>query len=259
VIDASPVEALTLADRSTAKAQSAQVETIVLIGPIGKQSSISSSGAISWSHGITGTLSTTFGGDAAPPMTQAGLSTIDVRYLSDGFYMDMGDKLAQETGGKHWIRYGYDDMEKLAGASGGYLKDQMQNATPSQGVQPLLASGDVHKVGPEKVRDVQTVHYSGTIRPADFVGKNTHLTASELAAFRQQLQQSGITTETIDLWLDADGLPAKVTEKAHTSAGEMSTSVYYSGYGTKVSVSKPPADETLDIADASEEEQQQAA
>lgn len=98
-------------------------------------------------------------------MKQAGGSgTMEARYFKDGYAADMGEAMAQQTGGKRWISYSYDDLEKMAGASGAALKDQMQNSTPpEQGVKSLLASGDVKKVGKEDVRGVSTTHYAGTV------------------------------------------------------------------------------------------------
>ncbi len=125
----------------------------------------------------------------------------------------MGDAFAEQAGGKHWIKYAYDDLESLGGGSGAYLKDQMQNTTPNQSVKLLLASGDVRKVGEEKVRGQETTHYSGTVDVADLASQNSNLDRSQLDDLKKQLEQAGVSTETVDIWVDDQDLLVKKVEK----------------------------------------------
>ena len=75
----------------------------------------------------------------------------------------MGDTFAAKIGGKHWIRYAYDDLADLAGGSGADLADQMRNTTPNQSVRLLLASGDVRRSARRRCDGEATTHYSGTV------------------------------------------------------------------------------------------------
>lgn len=215
---------------------------------MGSLMAIKADGALGWSDGLTGNLTITYtGGTMADTMRQLGTTSMQARYLPDAYYAKMGEKFAQQAGGKHWIRYGYDDLADLGGGSGAYLKDQMQNTTPNQSVKLLLASGDVKKVGTEKVRGVNTTHYAGTVDVADLAGKNSNLTASQLAGLKKQLTQAGVTTESVDIWVDDQDLLVKKTEKGQMSAGEYSQTAYYSDYGVKVSAQEPPAADTEDF------------
>jgi len=185
----------------------------------------------------------------AETMRQTGSTSMEARYLPDAYYAKMGEKFAQQAGGKHWIRYGYDDLAKLGGGSGAYLKDQMQNTTPNQSVKLLLASGDVKKVGDEQVRGESTTHYSGTVNVADLATKNSNLTESQIAGLKKQLTQAGVTTETVDIWVNGDDLLVKKVEKGELKTGTMSSTAYYSDYGVKVSAEEPPAGDTADFKD----------
>ncbi len=158
----------------------------------------------------------------AGQMRQMGATTMEARYLPDAYYAQMGDKFADQTGGKHWIKYDYDDLADTAGGSGAYMKDQMQNTTPTQSVKLLLASGDVRKVGEETVRGEKATHYSGVVKVADLAERHSDLTDSQLADLKKQLEQAGITTETIDIWVDDEDLLVKKVEKGETDAGTMS-------------------------------------
>lgn len=241
----SPIAALRTAEKSTDGADSAKVESTTTMGSL---MAMKADGALGWSDGLTGNLTITYtGGTMADTMRQLGTTSMQARYLPDAYYAKMGEKFAQQAGGKHWIRYGYDDLADLGGGSGAYLKDQMQNTTPNQSVKLLLASGDVKKVGTEKVRGVNTTHYAGTVDVADLAGKNSNLTASQLAGLKKQLTQAGVTTESVDIWVDDQDLLVKKTEKGQMSAGEYSQTAYYSDYGVKVSADEPPAGDTEDF------------
>ncbi|MFI9826888.1 hypothetical protein ACIHIX_04295 [Streptomyces sp. NPDC051913] len=241
----SPMAALRSAEKSTDAADSARVESTTVMGSM---MSMTADGALGWADGITGTVTIEYtGGTLADSMRQLGTTSMEARYLPDAYYAKMGEKFAAQAGGKHWIRYDYDDLADLAGGSGAYLKDQMQNTTPNQSVKLLLASGDVKKVGEEKVRGENATHYSGTVDVADLAGKNSSLTASQLADLKKQLEQAGVTTETVDIWVNDQDLLVKKVEKGRMATGELTQTAYYSDYGVKVSAEEPPASDTEDF------------
>ncbi|KAA0935602.1 hypothetical protein [Streptomyces apricus] len=243
----SPIAALRSVEKSTGGADSAQVESTTTMGTM---MSMKADGTLGWADGLTGNLTITYtGGTMADQMRQLGTTSMEARYLPDAYYAKMGDKFAEQSGGKHWIKYAYDDLARLGGGSGAYMKDQMQNTTPNQSVKLLLASGNVKKVGEEKVRGEDTTHYSGTVDVADLAGQSSNLSADQLADLKRQLQQAGVTTETIDIWVNDDDLLVKKTEKGELATGSMSSTAYYSDYGVDVSVEEPAAGDTADFKD----------
>ncbi|MER6132645.1 hypothetical protein [Streptomyces sp. NPDC001815] len=242
-----PIAALRTVEKSTDKADSAKVESTTTMGTL---MSMEADGALGWADGLTGNLTITYtGGTMADQMRQMGTTSMEARYLPDAYYAKMGDKFAEQSGGKHWIKYAYDDLADLAGGSGAYMKDQMQNTTPNQSVKLLLASGDVRKVGEENVRGENTTHYSGTVDVADLAGKSSNLSEKQLADMKRQLEQAGVTTEKIDIWVNDEDLLVKKVEKGELATGSMSSTAYYSDYGVKVSTEEPPAADTADFKD----------
>ncbi|MGW3138999.1 hypothetical protein [Streptomyces sp. NPDC001139] len=243
----SPVAALRSAERSTDGADSARVESTTTMGSV---MSMKADGALGWHDGLTGNLVITYtGGTMAATMRQLGTTSMQARYRPDAYYARMGEQFARRAGGKHWIRYGYKDLARLGGSSGAYLQDQMQNTTPNQSVKLLLASGDVKKVGTERVRGVDTTHYAGTVDVADLARKNSDLSAGQLAGLKKQLTQAGVGTETVDIWLNDKNLLVKAVEKGTMATGEYAQTAYYSDYGVKVSAPEPPAGDTEDFKD----------
>ncbi|MDQ1038127.1 hypothetical protein QFZ75_004543 [Streptomyces sp. V3I8] len=244
---ANPVAALRSVEKSTGGADSAEVESTTTMGTM---MSMKADGSLGWADGLTGNLTITYtGGTMADQMRQLGATSMEARYLPDAYYAKMGDTFAEQSGGKHWIKYAYDDLAQLGGGSGAYMKDQMQNTTPNQSVKLLLASGDVEKAGEEKVRGEHTTHYSGTVDVADLADQSSNLSADQQADLKRQLEQAGVTTETIDIWVNDEDLLVKKTEKGELATGSMSSTAYYSNYGVDVSVEEPAAGDTADFKD----------
>ena len=225
--------ALRLAERSTDRAESARIRSTTVMGT---ELSLTADGALGWNQGLTGTLTITYtGGTTAETMRALGITSMEARYLSDAYYAHMGDAFAKKAGGRHWIKYAYDDLADLGG--GAAFGDQMRNTTPNQSVRLLLDSEDVREVGAEKVDGRATTHYSGTVDVGEMAD----------ARLRRQLQQAGVTTETVDIWVDERDLLVKKVEKGRTATGELTQTAYYSDYGVRVSARKPPADDTEDF------------
>ncbi|WP_327172172.1 LppX_LprAFG lipoprotein [Streptomyces sp. NBC_01336] len=254
VVKTDAIAALLDVQKKTGAASSAKVEGTMTVG---SAMSMKQSGALDWSDGVSGSMEITYtGGAMADTMKESGGNgTMQARYFKDGYAADMGEAMAQQTGGKRWISYSYEDLAALGGASGAAMKDQMQNTTPDQGVKSLLASGDVKEVGKEQVRGVRTTHYSGTVDVAELTAKTSKLDADQLAALKKQLNDAGITTETVDIWVDENDLLVKKSERGQMKTGELNTTMFYSDYGTKVSVQRPPAGETIGFKELFQQQQ----
>ncbi|MEE4489616.1 hypothetical protein [Streptomyces sp. BE230] len=254
VVKVDAIAALLDVQKKTGAANSAKIEGTTVMG---STMSMKQTGVMEWSDGVTGAMEITYtGGTMADSMKQLGSDgTMQARYFKDGYAADMGPAMAKQTGGKRWISYSYDDLAELGGASGAAMKDQMQNTTPDQGVKSLLASGDVKKVGQEEVRGVATTHYSGTVDVAELTAKNSKLDADQLTALKKQLTDAGISTEKVDIWVDENDLLVKKSERGQMKTGELNSTVFYSDYGTKVSVERPPAGETIGFKELLEQQQ----
>ncbi|MGW0823358.1 hypothetical protein [Streptomyces sp. NPDC002845] len=238
--DARTAAALRAAEEATQRAGSARITTTTVMGDM---LATKTEGALTWSDGSTGTLRiTSTGGRLAGTMRELGSTTMDARLLPEAYYAKVGDDFARQIGGKHWIRYDHDDLADLPGDTGTSLSNQLRNTAPIPPVRLLLASDDVRRVGEETVRGERAVHYSGTVEVAD-------LGEGRLHGLRDQLEQAGITTETIDIWINDENLLVKKTENGETANGTMSQTAYYGDYGAEVTAEAPPADDTVDFKD----------
>jgi hypothetical protein len=207
-------------ERATGRAGSAWVESTTVMGT---ELSLDATGALGWRDGITGTLTITYtGGTTAETMRGLGTTTMEARYLPDAYYARMGDAFADRAGGRHWIKYGYADLEDLGGGAAG-LAEGMRDTAPHQVVQQLLASDDVRRMGEEETRGRRTTHWRGTL--------------------------DGAARQTVDIWVDDRDLLVKKVERGRTETGELTQTAYYSDYGVAVSAKRPPAADTADFAE----------
>ncbi|MFD3737671.1 hypothetical protein AMK21_13235 [Streptomyces sp. CB00316] len=252
VAEASPVAELQQIRKKTGTVRSARIEGTT---EMGDTVSMKQTGTIGWADGLTGSLTITYtGGTMAKALKQGGGDgSVRARYLQDEYYADMGDAFAATIGGRRWVRYAYKDLAELGGPAGDVLKEQVQNSTPEQGLKALLAAGDVRKAGQEDVRGVPATRYSGTVDVAELTGRNGALDAVQLAALKEQLSAAGVTTQTVDIWVGKDDLLVKKTERGETAAGAFSSTVFYSDYGTEVTVERPPAADTVDFKEILEQ------
>ncbi|PPS68321.1 MULTISPECIES: hypothetical protein [Streptomyces] len=235
-------DALRAAERATEHAESARVESTTTMGAL---MSMTADGTLGWSDGITGTLTIEYtGGTIADTMRRLGTTSMEARYLPEAYYARMGEKFAEQTGGRRWIRYAYEDLEALAGGSGAHLGDQMRSTTPNQSVKLLLSSGDVRKVGEERVGGRSAAHWSGTVTAADVADDG----------LRKQLTEAGVTTETVDIWIDKRNLLVKKVEKARMATGLMTQTAHYADYGVAVRAERPPRSDTGDFQDLMREQ-----
>ncbi|GGQ54489.1 hypothetical protein [Streptomyces flaveolus] len=210
-------EPLRAVERATSRAGSAWVHSTTVVGD---ELSLKAEGALRWGDGLTGTLTLTYtGGTTADAMRRLGTTSMEARYLPDAYYAKMGDAFAARAGGRHWVKYEYADLEDLDAGAG--FADRMRDTAPDEAVKLLLTSDDVHEVGKETTRGRHTTHWSGTV--------------------------AGDTGRTVDIWVDAQDLLVKKTERGRTETGELSQTAYYSDYGVPVPVELPPAADTADF------------
>jgi LppX_LprAFG lipoprotein len=189
-----------------------------------------------------------FGNNIAMSMNMgiAGMQISEI-WLGNDLYMKI-PALSAELGGKPWAKIDLSAMGSL-GSSIQQLADSAKNTDPTQQLQPLLASGDVKKVGTETVDGVQTTHYSGTVDPATAFSSSQaakNLTPDQIAQLKSMLSNSGVSNEKIDVWFASDGLPVEETISMNTNAGAEKVDLHLSGWGQPVSITAPPADQVTD-------------
>lgn len=230
----SPAVFLEQVTKKTGAAKSAKITEEITVG----QLTMKGQGAMGWSDGLEADLTMDLTGSPMAKVLEplTGGPKVHYLYTPDAMYMGLGGELVQGGGGPRWLRYTKEEMSKTSGGS----TDQLQSADPVEGVRTLIAGGKVTEVGPETVNGKATTHYSGEIAAADLIkASGQSVTQEQADRIKQNLDKAGVTSEQVDVWVDADQLVVKRTEQADTKAGPMNVSVSYSDYGTPVIAATP--------------------
>nr|WP_134006872.1 hypothetical protein [Streptomyces sp. 846.5] len=159
-------------------------------------------------------------------------------------YINRGAAGARAWGGKHWLRI---DLS-AQGAAGKAIADSINKSSgsqdPSTSVKLLTSSGQVKRVGTETVDGVATTHYFGVVDLKKLAGSDADLKASA-----DRAAQEGVSTESVDMWINDQNLPVKFHVTAMTSQGAEEVTIEYSDYGnTPVAITVPPSSDTQDLA-----------
>lgn len=174
-----------------------------------------------------------------------------VEIIIDGtvfFVRGLGEDLPP---GKSWVKI---DTAKLPRGSRGALG---QISSPTEELKFLRAvSKDVEEVGEDEVRGEPTTRYRAVID----VRKLAEVAASEAPPkLREEMrreatelfEEAGVDEAPMDVWLDRDGLPRKVTidlvVEAEGEKAKVQTSVEFFDFGAPVHVTHPPASETVEM------------
>ena len=177
--------------------------------------------------------------------------TAEVRYLTESgdpvVYVNVPALSSQLPGGKSWLRL---DVAKAGQALGVDVAQLMNQAgqNPADVLDMLRASGSVDEVGTETVNGESTTHYKATIDLKQAAGK----IGDRAQQMVQHLIAEGAPSSLpVDVWIGDDGLVRKLAMNESFAAGGSSAaanlSILFSDYGTDVSVTAPPAEQTLDL------------
>jgi hypothetical protein len=185
-----------------------------------------------------------------------------IEIILDGttFYMKFGLLSSLVPGAKEWIKF---DLESLAGQEGIDLSQlqTLNQGDPSQILEYLRAAGSVEEAGTEEVRGVETTHYTGVIELDKAVELAPAETREQVRQGIEQLkEQTGLTELPIEVWVDGDGLPARIqysfegTAPATGVDDEFTTilTMEFYDWGTEVTIEPPPASEVTDITELTE-------
>ncbi|MFF3648006.1 hypothetical protein ACFYXV_05030 [Streptomyces sp. NPDC002181] len=253
----SATEALTAAYQKTSAAKSAKVRmTMKMSGGLGGES-VEMTGVQGWDPQVMDI--TVKGGLGA-----SGIDSMRTIMSNDVMYMEVpaGSPLSSAAmEGKRWMKI---DVKAAAEAAGdaaalkqlggmggmGSLGGAEQNQDPAKQLGLLLASPNVKLVGSENVDGADTRHYKGTLSLEEMLAANggsTALPEADRGKLAEAMKKAGIKGYDMDVWVNADGYPARMKAAIGTPEGNLDLDAHYSDYATTANVHTPPENETLDV------------
>lgn len=155
--------------------------------------------------------------------------------------------------GKSWIRADAAQLGK-AGAGLGDL-GSVAGGDPRDVLEILkAAAGDLEPLGREDVRGVSTSRYRASLDLAKLTELAVPKEAAGFGNIDQLLEQTGLSTVPLEVWVDDDDLVRRMDISLAATApgnqGEMKLSLRIElyDYGTPLFIELPPAGEVADLA-----------
>jgi hypothetical protein len=183
--------------------------------------------------------------DESLTMDIGGASTLKATEIYDGTNFYLGaPQLSTVDGGKPWAR-----IEPSSASGAGHsiesLLDSARDQAPSSTLVPLLASKDLKSLGAATVEGTRATGYSGTLSAAQLnsISPAGDLTADQIKQLKQSFQQDSVSTETVEVWIDSENLPLRVTQAVTTALGTADTAIDYADWGAPVTITDPPGNE----------------
>ena len=251
-----PLELVSQATAKTTHATSAKVqmtmsETVGPIGPLqisvdGVVDNARHSGDLTLDMSSLAQLAGGAAGSASDWKGEVVLDGSDLAHVVEYMKLPVFSKLI--PGARPWLKIDVSELGKLKGFDLSQLLQSAGAQDPSQALQTLRAVGNVQEVGKAQVDGVDTTEYSGTIDPQKLVAK-----LPKSAAYAQIFEKLGKQQIPVKAWVDGDGYVRKLEESFSMqvpNAGRMDMKIAatLSDFGTPVTITVPPADQTTDIA-----------
>lgn len=167
-------------------------------------------------------------------------TTFDIREIGTDLYLS-SPSLSAIDGNKLWVHVNTSAYEQKLGQSDGPLGG-FSTGDPSQ-VLGLLKNltGNVTDVGTADINGTPTTEYQATI---DLIGTGSSTSSTILS--KQFAQALGLSNIPVDVWIDSAGRARQLK----TSFSLFGLTVFalegIGSFGTPVSVSAPPPDQTTD-------------
>ena len=146
-----------------------------------------------------------------------------------------------------WVKMDLGKMAKKEGVDLGAIMNANQ-ADPSQSLRMLMASSGAHVTGAERIRGVETTHYSFNI---DF-----KKLAHDNKQFKQLTEATGSLSAPAEAWIDAKGRVRRLTITMSLGAQlgtpmsmTMTEDLY--DFGARVDITPPSGDLVVDLSSLS--------
>ena len=192
------------------------------------------------------------GGSGTSPSDWKGEEVVDAANGKLVVYMRLPFLTRVIPGGKPWVKLDVTAAGRKLGVDFSQLTQLMGN--PAEMLDWLRAtSGNVTKVGEERVGGEETTHYRATV---DLQKYPNLLPADRRAAARRAVQTlirlTHVRTYPVDAWVGKDGLIRKMalhfTESIRGQRLSLGMLTWFHGFGAPVTVTIPPPNQTTDLS-----------
>jgi hypothetical protein len=190
-------------------------------------------------------------------LDQGADGSAEIRLLDKVMYIGGNPAMAKEMDGKTWMKFDMSALsdEQLGAGAPGAGQAEQNPATESQFME---GADDLKEVGTEKVDGVETTHYTGTVSLdslRDSLKDEDKATREKKEKSLQQYEKLGLDTFTMDMWIDGDDKTKQFRMKGDATGGKLDMTITFLDYNKPVTITAPPAKDTVDLAEMMKEAQ----
>ncbi|ANS67245.1 lipoprotein [Streptomyces lincolnensis] len=181
--------------------------------------------------------------------------TAEIRLVDKAMYIGGSAAAAKEMDGKRWIKF---DMSALgeSGLGGSAPGAGQADQNPAAESAFLTGADNIKKVGSETVDGVKTTRYSGVVGLADLKASlkdEDKKTREQREKSIKQYEKLGVDELTMDMWVDGDDHTKQFRMRGDADKGPLDMTITFLDLNEKVTVTAPPAKETMDLAEMMEQ------
>lgn len=182
-------------------------------------------------------------------MDAGGQGQMSMVLLDGVLYMKLPAGLAPS--GKPWVKIDSKDKSNPMAQALGSLTDQMrQNADPRLALEQFEQAGTIESTEQADLNGEQTTHYKITVDVQKLAENQKDATLKQAM---QEAIKSGLKDFPVELWVNGDGLPVRMSIEMPTpdptsgKAVPVKVQVDYTKWGEPVTIEAPPADQVGEI------------
>jgi hypothetical protein len=179
----------------------------------------------------------------------AGLGQMQEIVTPSSMYMRLPDSMsgAMGTNGRPWLMLRFSEFKRY-GVDYAKLMNESSGSDPSSMLRVLAQATQVRRTGSATINGVRTTEFSASGSLRDLVNAQGAGSGVDLSKMPAEMARTSVH---YDVWLDKGGLPRRVTMKMSGGAfagGAMDMTMDFLHYGTKVTITVPPASLVTDMA-----------
>ncbi|MFF5494753.1 DUF1396 domain-containing protein [Streptomyces aquilus] len=181
----------------------------------------------------------------------------EIRLVDKAMYIGGNPEMAKEMDGKTWMKFDMSALsdEQLGGGAAGAGQAEQNPAAESTF---MTGAKDVKEVGTEKVDGVETTHYTGTLTLdalRDSFKDEDKATREKREKSVEQYEKMGVDKLTMDMWIDGEDHTKQFRMKGAADKGTLDLTITFLDINKPVTVTAPPAKDTVDLAEMMKEAQ----
>jgi hypothetical protein len=165
--------------------------------------------------------------------------------VDDIFYMKMPAGQELEPG-KPWLKIDPNSDSQFAELFGSLTEQLSQSADPRKALEQFEEIGKITDSKEEDLNGEPTTHYTVTVDTKDLAA------SVDDPAQKEAIEQSGLEEFTVDVWINEEDLPVRVSTDMAAPDGQGGTApvkiqVDYTKWGEPVDITAPPADQVTEF------------